>query len=50
MEFSQRNRRRGSMVELMTPSNKEFVVSARKHIMVRSPRRGRSKSIAVIGA
>lgn len=36
------------MVEQRTPSNLEFAAITRKQIMVRSPRRGRSKSIVVL--
>ena len=42
-------RRRGSMVESRTDANNELVVYSRKQVKVRTPRRGRSKSIVVPG-
>lgn len=40
-------RRRGSVVESRTDANKEFIPYAQKQIVVRTPRRGRSKSIVI---
>ena len=42
-------RRRGSMVEARTDANKELIVYSQKEVKVRTPRRGRSKSIVVPG-
>jgi len=42
-------RRRGSMVESRTNANNELVQYSRKQVKVRTPRRGRSKSIFVPG-
>lgn len=42
-------RRRGSMVESRTDANNELVKYSRKQVKVRTPRRGRSKSIFVPG-
>lgn len=48
-------RRRGSLVEQLTPANEEFIANAQKLIAstqklikVRTPRRGRSKSIVIL--
>ena len=42
-------RRRGSCVESRTDANNELVQYSRKQVKVRTPRRGRSKSIFVPG-
>ena len=50
-------RRRGSLVEQLTPANEAFIVNTQKLIAnkqklikVRTPRRGRSKSIVILDA
>jgi len=43
------NRRRGSVVENRTDANKELFLISLKEVKVRTPRRGRSKSIVVPG-
>ena len=35
------------MVEPLTPANREFVMTTQKEVLVRTPRRGRSKSIVI---
>ena len=42
-------RRRGSVVESRTDANKELISYSQKEVRVRTPRRGRSKSIVVPG-
>ena len=36
------------MVESLTPANKQFLEITQKQVMVRTPRRGRSKSIVIL--
>jgi len=42
-------RRRGSVVDKRTDANKDLIVYSQKEVKVRTPRRGRSKSIVVPG-
>lgn len=49
IDLSYMDRRRGSVVESRTDANNELVNFAQKQVKVRTPRRGRSKSIVIIG-
>ncbi len=42
-------KRRGSVVESRTDANNELILYSQKQVKVRTPRRGRSKSIVVPG-
>lgn len=56
LEYQEQQRRRGSMVEPLTAANEQFIVNNKqfiastqqKLVKVRTPRRGRSKSIVIL--
>ena len=48
LDIDYMERRRGSCVDPRTDANKEFISYAQKEVKVRTPRRGRSKSIVIL--